>query len=144
MSQEFSKKEECNNIVKKWQIYFQVSDFKEKHFLNLNNNNNQSIHLTYSKDGAWLKHFGLSNSLCIYITRLITNHTPIDKYKLKFFPNKLYTCLYGNFSIKIRSHILYKYVQYIKSWNSKQESLKDILMFLKFNLGAFYFQEGII
>ena len=28
-SQKFSKKEECNSIVKKWQMYFQASDYKE-------------------------------------------------------------------------------------------------------------------
>jgi len=127
-----------------WQIYFQVSNFKEIYFLDSNNNNNQLIHPTYSKDGAWLKHFGLSNSLCIYITRLITNHTPIGKYRLRFFSSKLYTYLCGNSPIKIRSHILYKCVQYMKSWNLKQESLKDVFIFLKFNSEAFYFQEGII
>ena len=43
------KKEECNSIVKKWQIYFQVSNYKGKYFLDLNDNNNQPIHSTYSK-----------------------------------------------------------------------------------------------
>ena len=91
-------------------MYFQVSNFKRRHFLNLNDNNGQFICLTYSKDRAWLKYFGLSNSLCTYVTRSITNHALISKYKLRFFLNKLFTCLYGNSSIEIRSHILYKYI----------------------------------
>ena len=55
-------------------MYFQVSDLKGKHFLDLNNNDNKPIHPTYSEDSAWLKHFSLSNLLCAHITRLITSH----------------------------------------------------------------------
>jgi len=42
-SWEFSKKEECNIISKSWQMYFQVSDYKGKNFLDLNDNKNLSI-----------------------------------------------------------------------------------------------------
>jgi len=143
MSWEFSKKEKCNNIIKKWQSYFQVSDYKGKQFLDLNYDNSQSICPTYSKSRAWLKHFGLSSSLCACITRLITNHAPIGEYRLQFFPNESLVCSCGNSFIEIRAHILHECVQYKKSWNPKQESLKDILTFLEFNPGAFCFQEGI-
>ena len=80
---DFSRKEECNSIVKKKQMYFQASDHKGKNFLNLNNDNSYSICPSYSKGGAWLKHFSHSNSLCTYITRLIT---PIGEYRPRFFP----------------------------------------------------------
>ena len=50
-------------------MYFQASDYKENYFLNLNNDNNQPICHTYCKGGAWLKYFGISNSLYAYITR---------------------------------------------------------------------------
>jgi len=138
-SWEVSKKDECNSIVKKWQMYFQASDYKRKHFLELNNDDNQPICPTYSKGGAWLKHFGFFNSLCACITRLITNH---GEYRLRFFPNKPFTCLCGNFSIETRAHILHGCVQYMKSWNPKWKSLKDILTFLEFNPGAFCFQDS--
>ena len=62
MSWKFSKKEECNSIVRKWQMYFQASNYKKRHFLDLNNDNDKPICPTYSKGGAWLKHFSLSNS----------------------------------------------------------------------------------
>ena len=65
-------------------MYFQASDYKKRIFLNLNNDNNQSIHPIYSKGSTWLKHFGLSNSLCAHITRLITKHAPIGEYRLRF------------------------------------------------------------
>ena len=32
---DFSKKEECNNYIKNWQMSFQTSNFKGKYFLNL-------------------------------------------------------------------------------------------------------------
>ena len=100
-------------------MYFQTSDFKKKYFLNLNNNDYQLIHPIYSKSSTWLKHFSLSNSLCTHITRLITNHTPIGKYRLRFFPNKLFAYLYSN------------------------SPIKDILTFLEFNPGVFCFQKDI-
>ena len=104
------KKEECNSIIKKWQIYFQVSNYKGKYFLDLNDNNNQPIHSTYSKGSTWLKHFSLSNLLYACITRLITNHTFIDEYKSRFFPNVSITCPHSNSLIEIRTYILHKCV----------------------------------
>ena len=103
----FSRKEEYNSIVKKWQIYFQASDLRRKNFLDLNDNNSYSICPLYFKDGVWLKHFSHSNSLCAYITRLIINHTPIGKYKQRFFPNEPITCSYSNSPIETWSHLLY-------------------------------------
>ena len=114
-----------------------------KRFFDLNDNDNQPIHFTYSKSGAQLKYFSLSNLLCAYITRLITNHTLIGEYMLKFFPNKSVVYPYSNSLIETRIHILHECVQYIKSWNPKRESFKDVLIFLEFNLRALCFQEGI-
>ena len=86
----------CDSIVKKWQMYFQASDLKGKNFLNLNDNDGYPICLSYSKSGTWLQHFSHFNSLCTHITRLITNHIPIDKYRIRFFPNKSFACPYSN------------------------------------------------
>ena len=122
---------------------FQTSDYKERHFLNLNNDNKQPIHLIYSKGRAWLKYFDLSNLLCTHVTRLITNYTPIGKYRLRTFPNGLFAYLCGNSPIKIRTHILHKCIRYIKLWNSKQEFFKGVLIFLEFNLDVFCFQDNI-
>ena len=58
-------------------MYFQALDYKGKNFLNLNDNDNIPIWPTYLKEGAWLKHIDHSNSLCVHITRAITNHAPI-------------------------------------------------------------------
>jgi len=48
----FSKKEKYNAIIRKWQMYFQASDYKRRHFLDLNSNDDQPIYPTYSKDNA--------------------------------------------------------------------------------------------
>ena len=88
-------------------MYFQALEYKRKFFLDLNNNDYQSIYPTYSKDSAWLKHFSLSNSMCACITRLIMNHAPIGKYKLRFFPKEPFTCMCGDYPIKMRKHILF-------------------------------------
>ena len=112
------------------------------HFLKLNNDDNQPICPTYSKDNAWLKHFGFSNSLCACITRLITNHAPIGEYRLRFFPNEPFTCPCSIFPIETRAYILHGCVWYTKLWNPKWKSLKDILTFLEFN--PFCFQDSNI
>jgi len=35
---DFSRKEKCDFIVRKWQMYFQTSDYKGRNFLELNDN----------------------------------------------------------------------------------------------------------
>jgi len=105
----FSRKEKCNTIVKQWQIYFQASEYKRRNFLELNNHHHQLIHPIYPKSGAWLKHFGLSNSMCTHIMRLITNHAPIGEYRLRFFPKESFACICGEYSIEIRRHILFDF-----------------------------------
>ena len=56
----------------------------------------QPIYSIYFKDSTWLKIFGLSNLLCVHITRLTTNYTPISKYRLRFFLNSLFTYICSN------------------------------------------------
>jgi len=125
-------------------MYFQASDYKGRNFLELNNNNDKPICPTYSKGRAWLKHFDLSNNtMCAHITRLITNHTPIGKYRKRFFPNEPTACSCSCVPLKTRDHIIHDCKRYKQSWNPKQDSLKDILTFLEFNPGTFYFQEDI-
>jgi len=88
-------------------MFFQISDYKEKNFLDLKDDGNSPIIPLCSKDGIWLKHFNFSNSLYTCVTRLITNHTLISEYRWRFFPNELSTCPCSNVSIEMRAHILY-------------------------------------
>jgi len=48
-SWDFSKKSECNNILMRWKMTFQASDKKGHQFLELLNNDNKPLKLTYSK-----------------------------------------------------------------------------------------------
>ena len=109
LSWEFSRKEECNSIICKQQIYFQVLEYKRRKFLNLNNDNNQPIYFTYSNDSTWMKYIELSNLLHARVTRMITNHTPIEEYRLRFSSKESFTCLYRDYSIEMRAHILHGY-----------------------------------
>jgi len=61
---------------------FQVSDYKRKNFLNLNDDNNLLIRPTYLKGSIWPKLIEHSNFL---YTQAITNHASIGKYCLIFF-----------------------------------------------------------
>ena len=51
-SWDFSKKDESDSIINKWQMTFQALDYKGNHFLNLLDNNYLSIKPTYMKDSA--------------------------------------------------------------------------------------------
>ena len=106
-SWDYSRKEECDSILKKWQMYFQASDLRGRNFLDLNDDNDEPIQPSYSKGGSWLKHFSVSNSLCAQVTRLITNHAPIGKYRKRFFPNEPTSCPCGQAPLETRDHILY-------------------------------------
>ena len=91
---------------------FQALNGKGRHFLDLVDNSFKEIKPSYIKRGPWLQTFSHLNSLCTRATRAIKNHTPIGKYRLRFFPNKEFKCLYGNYPIESRRHILYKCMRY--------------------------------
>jgi len=51
-SWDFSKKNECNDLSKRWEMIFQISDLKSKHFLDLVDSDDNIIEPTYIKGGA--------------------------------------------------------------------------------------------
>jgi len=48
----FSKKSKSNDILKVWKMIFQASDFKGNQFLNLLNDDNNTIEPSYVKGGS--------------------------------------------------------------------------------------------
>ena len=121
---------------------FQASDGKERHFLDLVNDNFKNIKLSYTKEGPWLQTFGYSNLLCARATRAITNHALIGEYWLQFFPNKEFKCPCGIYPIKLRRHILHKCMRYNGYWNPRRDSLSHFVMFLIANPKAFVFIDN--
>ena len=87
---------------------FQAPDLKGQQFLDLVNNDNISIELSYSNRGSWLKFIDYSNLLCTRATRAIINHASIGEYGLHFFPKEEFKCLCESYLIKMRQHILYE------------------------------------
>jgi len=79
---------------------FQASDAKGRQFLELLNDNLNSIEPSYSK--SWLKFLSYSNSLCARASRAIINHAPIGEYYLRFFPQEEFKCLCGQYPIEMR------------------------------------------
>jgi len=71
VSWDFSKKEECNNIIKNWQMTFQTSDLRGNQFLELLDDELHLIVPSYIKGGPWIRHFGHSNLLCARASRAI-------------------------------------------------------------------------
>ena len=122
---------------------FQVSGMKGKHFLDLVNNDNNTIEPSYIKEGLWLKYFGHSNSLCTRVSRAITNHALIDEYRLRFFPRKEFSCSCKQYPIETRCHILYKCKRFNEYWNLRRDSISQFIMFLELNPNAFAFPKPI-
>ena len=81
-SWEFSQKSECDELINKWRVTFKASDDKGRNFMDLLDDNLNSIKPTYVKGELWLKYFGHSNSLYARATRAIVNHTSIGEYQL--------------------------------------------------------------
>jgi len=102
-----------------------------------------SIKLMYVKGGLWLKYFGHSNSLCARATRAIVNHAPISEYQLRFFPRKEFICPCSKYPIKMRRHILHKYIRFSKYWNPRRDTIAHFTLFLEFNSNAFSSRESI-
>jgi len=132
-SWDFSKKLECDDIVNRWKMTFQASDIKGKHFLDLVDDDDNIIELSYIKDGSWLKFFGHSNSLCTRASRAITNHAPISEYRIRFFPREDFSCPCGINPTGTRRHILYECKRFNNYWNPRRE----------FNPGAFAFHNAL-
>ena len=86
---------------------FQASDYKERSFLDLLDDNLNIIEPLYSKEKSWLKYFGHSNPLCVRVTRAIVNYIPISKYHLRFFSQENFMCPYGLYPIKSRRYIFH-------------------------------------
>jgi len=80
ISWDYCKKSDSDDIINQWKMTFQSLDGKEKHFLDLLDNNFNTIELTYTKGGPWPQVFSYSNSLCAQAMRAITNHAPIEEY----------------------------------------------------------------
>jgi len=81
-------KNKCDKILNNWKITLQALDNKGRYFLDLLDDDLKSIEPTYSKRGLWLQFFGHFNPLCTKAIRAITNHTSIEEYQLRFFPQE--------------------------------------------------------
>ena len=95
---------------KNWWRYDQM-----KFVTDLKDNNNENIVPTYTKGSLWLKICRCSNTLTAYLTRLITNHTPIGEYRLRFFSNELCSYPCKKAEIKMRQHLPFNSKSFKKS-----------------------------
>ena len=144
MSWDFNKKSKSNDILKVWKMTFQASDLKGNQFLDLLDNNNNIIKLSYVKGGLWFKTFSHLNSLCARATRAITNHAPIGEYRLRFFPREEFKCPCSLYPIESKCYILHECGRFNSYWNLRKDSLSHFVMFLVTNLSAFTFSDSLV
>ena len=120
-------------------MFFQVSDFKERNFLELLNNNQNPLEPSAIKGSSWLQYFSHSNSLYARATKAIVNHAPIGEYRLRFFPREDFSCPYGVYPIESRQHILHECKKFNNYWNYRRDMIGHFLLFLELNNSAFSF-----
>ena len=144
ISWDFSKKSKSDTILKVSKMMFQALNLKENQFLDLLDDNNNIIELSYVKGDLQLKTFSHSNSLCVHATREIMNHSLIGEYRLRFFPRKEFKCLCGIYPIESRCHILHECGRFNSYWNLRRDSLSHFVMFLETNLGTFAFSNILV
>ena len=121
-------------------MIFQAADSKERHFLDLLDNNLNPIELLSTKGGPWLLHFSYSNMLYVQASRAVTNHAPIGEYWLRFFPREEFDCPCGKYPIETRQHILHEYQRFNNYWNLRRNTITYFILFLQFNSSAFSFE----
>ena len=139
-SWDFCRKIESNLICSQWRMLFQVSDSKEKNFLELLDDNLNPLEPSSIKGSPWLQCFSHSNLLCARSSRAIMNHAPIGEYWLWFFPNKEFMCSCSNYPIETRRHILHECKRFNNYWNPRKDTIAHFMLFLQFNPSAFSFE----
>jgi len=102
----FSRKKECDNILKEWQVSFSSSQKKGQLFLDFEDEKEQVLKPTYVKGGSWLPSIGFSNSLYTRFTHMTTGHAPISEYCQRFFPNSPTSCPCSKVDVQTREHIV--------------------------------------
>ena len=122
---------------------FQASDLRRHQFLDLVDDDNNSIESFYTNGGSWLKYFGHYNSLCARVMRAIINHAPIREYQLRFFSRKDFSCPCGFYPLKLRCHILHKCKRFNEYWNLRRDTISHFILFLEFNSSMFVFENVI-
>ena len=142
ISWNYCKKIDSDDIINQWNMIFQASNRKGRHFLDLVDNNLNIIEPVYTKGGPWLQVFGHSNSLCAHTIRAITNHALIGEYQLRFFSNKDFKYPCSNYPIKSRRHILHECMRFNRYWNLRRDLLSHFTMFLISNPYAFTFTDN--
>ena len=135
------RKLDCDDIIKQWRMTFQALDRKGKQFLDLLDDDFNTIEPAYTRGGPWMQIFNHSNLLCAHAIRAITNHASIGEYWLRFFPNENINCLCSNYPIETRRHILYECKRFNGYWNPRRDSLNHFIMFLVTNPKAFAFTD---
>ena len=140
LSWDSCKKYNCNFITIQWRMSFQVSDLKERNFLELLNDKSNPLKPSNIKSGPCLQYFGHSNSRA---TRAIVNYVSIRNYWLRFFPREEFACLCSLYPIVLRQHILHECKRFNNYWNLKRVSIGHFILFLIYNGKAFSFEDSI-
>jgi len=140
---DFSRKIKCESILNFRRITFQASDDREHHFFDLLDQDSNPLEPSTANGRPWLKQFGHSNLLYAKVTRVIVNHTPIGKYRLRFFLREDFMCSCGECPIETRYHILYDCKRFNNYWNPRRDSIVHFILFLEFNGNVFSFIDSI-
>jgi len=138
----FSKKKECNDMLKEWQTFFSTSQKKGQIFLDFKDKKQHVIIPTYAKGSSWLPSIEFTSTLCAQFTHMTTGHVPIGKYQQCFFPNSLISCPCGQAAVQTCKHIVMQYDLHDLSSRPCNIIINSFVHFLVDNPTAFSFNNG--
>jgi len=135
-----SSKNKCDSLLDSWKTSFHDSKKKEQLFLDFEDNKEQVIKPTYTKEGLWLPLIGILN--CARFIYMMLGHAPIGEYCQRFFPNSSYQCPCSEANIEIQEHIFMQCKLYDSSCCPRDINIMSFLKFIVGNPTSFCFGNG--
>ena len=133
----FSRKKECNDILKEQQDTFPNNCRRGQLFLNFEDNKGKVLKPTYTNGGSQLLFVESSNSLCARFTCMTTRHASIGEYRQRILCSAVYV---GRLTSKIMNILLCSL--YNQDTRSRDISIGSFVHFLIQNPTAFSFDNG--
>lgn len=115
---------------------------KDQLFLEFKNNNKQVIKPTYAKEGSWLLHIGISNSVCARFTYMMLRYIPIEEYQQRFFSNMAIHCPCSKVNIETREYIFMQCKRYEATLCPRDICISSFVEFITSNPTSFCFDNG--
>jgi len=120
-SWEFCRKEECDPLIRQWQMYSQATNWKGA-TIPWSHRQWRGSHRPILCQGRRLAQILRTLSITVCQSHSYDH----EEYRQRFFPNEPKTCSCDNTTVEMREHIIYNCPLYDKSWRLIDTSLQSL------------------